>query len=71
MGSGKFAEAGLLNAAYVRNPKFYDISWFGVEPEDDSSESPYEPLGYDRSPLWDSVFFFGGPGGKNPGCKWP
>ena len=71
MGSGKFAEAGMLNAAYVRNPKLHDISLFGVEPQDDWSMIPYNPTCYDRSPLWEHVFFFGGPGGKNPACTWP
>jgi len=33
MGSGKFAAEGLLNAAYVRNPRYYDSLWFGVEPQ--------------------------------------
>jgi hypothetical protein len=71
MGSGKFAGAGMLNAAYVRNPKFHDISLFGVEPQDDWSMVPYNPICYDRSPLWKHVFFVGGPGGKNPACTWP
>lgn len=71
MGSGKFAETGMLNAAYVRNPTYYDLSWWNVEPEDDLLQGPYEPLCYDRSQLWEGVLFLGGPGGKNPGCKWP
>jgi hypothetical protein len=71
MGSGRFAEAGLLNVAYVRSPKSHDFSLFGTEPQDDFHMIPYTPLCYDRSPLWDGVFLLGGPGGKNPGCKWP
>lgn len=71
MGSGKFAETGMLNAAYVRNPTYYNLSWSPVEPQDDLYQGPYEPLCYDRSQLWDGVLFLGGPGGKNPGCKWP
>lgn len=71
MGSGKFAGSGMLNAAYVRNPTYYDLSWWDVEPEDDLHGGPYEPLCYDRSQLWDGVLFLGGPGGKNPACKWP
>ena len=78
MGSGQFAKTGLLNAAHVRNPKYYDPYWFANEPKDEIGVSPIEPLCYSRSPLtligapWNSTFLFlGGPGGKNPGCKWP
>lgn len=71
MGSGKFAEAGVLNAAYVRSPKYYDLSWYGDDPEDDFHMAPYETLCYDRSPLAEGLFLLGGPGGKNLGCKWP
>jgi hypothetical protein len=82
MGSGEFAEAGLLNAAHVRDPKYYDLGWGGVPPMEDQPFShamtPNKPLCYTRSKLtyipapWDSTFLFlGGPGGKNPGCTWP
>jgi len=79
MGSGKFAEAGLPHTAYVRNPTYYDLSWFGVEPKDDPSlQVPYYvPPCYSRSALvkgaapWNSLLLLGGPGGKNPQCKWP
>jgi len=82
MGSGEFAEAGLLNAAHVRDPQYYDLTWAGVEPTEDPPFSqaliPNKPLCYNRSKLthipapWDSTFLFlGGPGAKNPGCKWP
>jgi hypothetical protein len=82
MGSGEFAEAGLLDAAHVRNPKYYDLIWADVGPTEDPPFSlaakPYKPLCYNRSKLtyiaapWDSIFLFlGGPGGKNPGCTWP
>lgn len=78
MGSGQFAETGLFNAAHVRNPRYYDPDWFGIEPKDEISITPSEPSCYTRSPLisigapWNSTFLFaGGPGGKNPGCKWP
>jgi hypothetical protein len=71
MGSGKFVEAGLYNAAYVRNPTYLDLSWTPVEPQDDWSMIPYAPLCYDRSILWDHYIFYGGPGGKNPACQWP
>jgi hypothetical protein len=70
MGSGEFAEAGLLNAAYVRNPVYFDLSWQQVEPQDDWSMIPYNPLCYDRSSLWNHHMILGGPGGKNPACEW-
>jgi hypothetical protein len=82
MGSGEFAEAGLLNAAHVRDPKYYDLTWAPVTPTEDPPFSQAftsnKPLCYNRSKLtyipapWDSIFLFlGGPGGKNPECKWP
>jgi hypothetical protein len=71
MGSGRFPEVGRPNVAYVRNPKFHDISLFGVEPQDDWHMIPYQPLCYGRSALWDHVVIISGPGGNNPGCTWP
>jgi hypothetical protein len=79
MGSGHFAEAGLLAAAYVRNPRYYDLYWFGMEPNDspEAVMTPNEESCYTRSALekdaapWESVFFLGGPGGMSPGCQWP
>jgi hypothetical protein len=71
MGSGKFPEAGMFNAAYVRDPKYYDLSWFVGELKDDLSMGPYEPLCYGRAPLWGGILFLGGPGGKSSSCKWP
>jgi Neprosin len=80
MGSGKFADAGPLNVAYVRNPKYYDLSWFSVEPQDilySTWTGPYAPSCYTRStldpdPLSGGHFFtLGGPGGTKGGCQWP
>jgi hypothetical protein len=71
MGSGKFPEAGLLNTAYVRNPKYHDVSLFGVEPPDDFHMVPYVPLCYGRAPMWNHKVILGGPGGFNSGCIWP
>ena len=77
LGSGKPAEVGRPHTAYVRNPTYYDLSWFGVEPTEDLFMGPYVPSCYTRSALlksaapWNSVFLFGGPGGKDPQCKWP
>jgi hypothetical protein len=35
MGSGEFAETGLLNAAHVRDPQYYDLTWAGVPTTED------------------------------------
>jgi hypothetical protein len=78
MGSGNFAAEGLLKAAYVRNPRYYDPFWFGVEPPDGvPNDITNKPLCYNRTQLGpgttpgDIIFFLGGPGGKVPGCVWP
>jgi hypothetical protein len=77
MGSGQFADADLLYAAYVRNLTYYDPLWFGTEPEDGNAMIPNVPSCYSRSPLklglppWNNYFLLGGPGGRNPECKWP
>lgn len=78
MGSGQFAEAGVFKTAYVRNPRCVNLSGFGVEPKDEYSMIPYEPLCYNRTlltyagaPTYSSFMLLGGPGGKDPGCKWP
>jgi hypothetical protein len=59
MGSGQFAEKGPLLAAYVRNPKYHDLSWFGVEPPDKFIDKPanYKEKCYNRSTLLDGLFF--------------
>ncbi len=77
MGSGKFAAVGRPNVAYVRNPTYYDTSWFSVEPKDLFFAKPVEESCYTRSKVdpdpvsGDRIFNFGGPGGKDPGCQWP
>jgi Neprosin len=77
MGSGRFAVEGLRNAAYVRNPRYYDAFWFGVEPlEALSVDLPNQPSCYTRGLLksttqGDKLFFLGGPGGKDSGCVGP
>lgn len=76
-GSGQPASAGVLLAAYVRNPWFADISyWLGVQPYDDPANQdsfmfPYVPECYSRGYLKDGYIFFGGDGGNNPNCVWP
>lgn len=78
MGSGLFADAGLLNAAHIRNPLYYDLGWLTQVPSDTSFMSPVVTQCYNRSPLsyigspWNSHFLFlGGPGSNNPECIWP
>jgi hypothetical protein len=77
MGSGQFANANLLYAAYVRNLTYYDLLWFGAEPEYTNSMIPNVPSCYSRSPLvlglppWNNYFLLGGPGGRNRECQWP
>ncbi len=77
MGSGMFADAGHPNVAYVRSPKYYDPSWFSVEPQGTIAAARNEPSCYTRSTL-DSdpvsgghIFTLGGPGGKEKTCTWP
>lgn len=77
MGSRKFADAGRPNVTYVRNPKYYDPFWLSVEPQDTVWAGPYVLSCYTRSPQepdpvsGGQIFTFGGPGGKDPACKWP
>lgn len=71
MGSGKFAETGLSNAAHIRAPQYYDISWFTAQADDAGAALPYQPLCYDRSLIWNDSFLLGGPGSTNPACEWP
>jgi Neprosin len=76
MGSGKHAAVGRPNAASVRKPEFYDTSWFSMAAQG-VDMPPNVPSCYTRSPLMldpasgDIIFFLGGPGGKDPVCKWP
>jgi Neprosin len=78
MGSGRFAEAGFGHAAYVRNPRYYDLLWFGGKPNSRSVMIPRELSCYSQSisttgvASKDNTFIFlGGPGGNDPGCQWP
>ena len=57
MGSGRFPEAGLLNAAYVRNPKYHDVSLFGVSNVGRSNDSR------NRVRAWPSVMTIALPSG--------
>ncbi|MEO7594185.1 MAG: neprosin family prolyl endopeptidase, partial [Byssovorax sp.] len=76
MGSGRFAAEKRPFAAYVRNPKYYDLSWFGGEPKDGVDSWPNVPACYTRTPLqnddlpFNRIFFLGGPGENDNGCKW-
>ena len=72
MGSGKFAVEKSPHAAYVRNPKYYDLSWIGNEPPDQFIPPPfYDSKCYSRTPKENGIFYLGGPGGKDPGCVGP
>lgn len=79
MGSGKFPEAGASNAAYVRNPIFFDSLLLLHLAESVPSLVPI--LGkdscYKHSTIMagtlpgDRLFYLGGPGGNDPACVWP
>ncbi len=77
MGSGKHAEVGRPNVAYVRNPRYYDPFWFSVEPQGNLYTTPVVDACYTRSPLEPDpvsgghLFTLGGPGGKEEKCAWP
>jgi hypothetical protein len=82
MGSGLSAEAGLLYAAYVRQPTFRDLDWYVLEvPARDAPKlldvTPYKAACYSRSQLyevalpWGDIFFLGGAGGDAQGCTGP
>jgi hypothetical protein len=76
-GSGNFPDAGLLNAAYVRNPKYLDTYFYaglGVDATDDRPSEPYHPLCYEyKEVYWGAhhLIVMGGSGGKNSGCTGP
>jgi len=82
MGSKLSAEAGLLYAAYVRQPAFRDSDWYVLEvPATNAPKlldvKPYKAACYSRSPLyevalpWGAIFFLGGDGGDTPECTGP
>jgi hypothetical protein len=81
MGSGQFASVGYPNAAYVRNPRYFDLfykPWYPIIDTDDAWLKPYVPACYTRSPLFtgfppwapsDRIIYIGGPGGGAVGCN--
>jgi hypothetical protein len=78
IGTGKYYdEAGLLHAAWVRQPKYRDMGWLEHEPTIDEYMWTYDAKCYLRSPLTNldpllgKWFLAGGPGGNNPECKKP
>jgi Neprosin len=78
MGSGQFAEAELGQAAYVRNPRYFDEWWGTKIPDGTATMGSQAPPCYTQSrwtPLIASqenaFFFLGGPGGNAPECRWP
>jgi hypothetical protein len=75
-GSGKFPDAGLLKAAYVRNPKYLDnyFAGFGLDARIDQSSKPYNPLCFRHQEVyWGAhrLIVMGGPGGTDQACKGP
>ncbi len=79
MGSGQFATAPTGHVAWLREPKYLDMNWLVMDPQDDSFErwsKPYEASCYTRSSMVDlglpwQYFLLGGPGGKDALCKKP
>ena len=77
MGSGKFPEAGALNAAYVRNPIYFDSLLIPQIVKDAPLPIPDNPSCYRHSDLLDGtlpgdrLFYLGGPGGNDPACVAP
>jgi len=82
MGSGLFAKAGLLNAAYIRQMTYRDPDWYVLEiPATAAPElfdqGPYNAACYSRSPVyqgvfpWGDFFLLGGDGKDAPGCTGP
>jgi hypothetical protein len=76
MGSAQLPTVGgLLNTAYVRDPKYYDTLWFGMDAKVDLEMGPfYVKSCYDYlNVVWGAHRFIlmGGPGGKVSGCKLP
>jgi hypothetical protein len=74
-GTGKYGhEAVPGEAAWVRQPLFWDTNWLVQEPKVDLPMTPQKNKCYTRSPLmdlgplWGKRFFAGGPGGYNPLC---
>ena len=59
MGSGRFAEAKRPFAAYVRNPRYYNLSWFGLEPQEGLFAEPNVPTCYSRTKLAKDVVPWG------------
>jgi hypothetical protein len=80
MGSGQPASAGFGNASYVKNPRFFNLSYAEYFPGDDANDLkkygllPQVDACYTRSPLfiaaapWYRYFYLGGPG-FGPGCN--
>jgi hypothetical protein len=79
MGSGRFAQDGLGNAAYFRNPSYLDTSVVPQRrwPDNGGTVSPYNDKCYSSSGLvkgltpFDWMLYIGGPGGDQQDCKGP
>jgi hypothetical protein len=78
MGSGQFAAAGWLQAAYMRRIRFHDsnpsgnaVTWTEATglTEHQSDAACYSiDLHNSSDDDWHNYFFYGGPGYSNPGC---
>jgi len=75
IGTGKFGDTAVPGeAAWVRQPLYWDMSYLLQEPKIDEYMQPYDTLCYSRSKLTDlgallgKRFLAGGPGGYNPLC---
>ena len=75
VGTGKYGhEAGPGEAAWVRQPFYWDMNWLLQEPKIDQPMLPRDNNCYTRSalidlgPLLGKRFLAGGPGGYNPLC---
>jgi hypothetical protein len=75
MGSSQFAAAGWGQAAYFREPSYFDTAGVKQWPDVHTQRGPYDPACYTTSglqsggPNYERVLYCGGPGGDSPGCN--
>ncbi|MCK6591380.1 MAG: neprosin family prolyl endopeptidase [Polyangiaceae bacterium] len=75
VGTGEYGDQAVPgDAAWVRQPMYWDMNWLLQEPKIDRHMVPENKSCYTRSPLLDmgpllgKRFLAGGPGGYNPQC---
>jgi hypothetical protein len=77
IGTGQFPVDGDLRSAWVRRPKYLDMSWLEQDPPPFNYMTPNNDACYQKTPLKDlgplfgQQFLAGGPGGNNPACTKP